>query len=80
MREYDEAWSANMSAGLARAMAPGSPNGVFAAACWIHTSFLPLSPLVGGTSYISAFTKWLEGETVKLHDSCGILCNPTCSH
>ena len=69
-----------MSAGLARALAPESPNGVFAAACWLHTLFTPFSPLVGGEGYVAAFTRWLGGQTVKLHDDCGILCNPTCEH
>jgi len=76
---YVSDWSANMSAGLSRAMAPGS-NGVFAAACWIHTGFSATSPLIGGRSYIQAFTRWFLGDTVKVQDSCGILCNPSCAH
>ena len=80
VRAYLQEWSANMSAGLARALSPASANGVFAAACWIHTGFTPSSPTIGGEGYVAAFTRWLRGEPVKLHDDCGILCNPTCAH
>ena len=81
---YIQEWSRNMSNGLAAAMEPTSPNGVFSAACWIHTDFSPRSPLLGGLNFIDAFTGWFYGERganqTKMQDTCGVLCNPSCPH
>lgn len=89
VRSYFGQWAANMSAALAPSLSDRSPNGVFSAACYIHTGFTPTSPLLAapdGTrlSYIDAFGRWLFGGEAdahtKLADDCGVLCNPTCAH
>lgn len=61
-------------------------NGVFAAACWIHTqfSFAPAAPSIGGRSYLDALSAWYFGggggeEGYKLIDSCeGFRCGTNC--
>lgn len=78
---YMKSWKNNMSIALAPAMDPSSPNGVFSPACFIHTYFTPTSPLLDGINYLDAFSAWyFEKTATKLHDDCGILCNPTCAH
>ena len=73
-------WKDNMTQGLSPAMDKDSPNGVFAPACFIHTEFNALSPILNGHSYLAAFAEWYAGASVKLQDDCGVLCNPTCAH
>ena len=75
-------WHANMSASLATSMSSDSPNGVFFPACYMHVDFTRSSPLIGGLSFVKAFTNWFYRRTpsTKLSDTCGIMCNPTCSH
>lgn len=57
-------------------------NGAFNPACFIHTSFDPQKPLIGGKSFLQAFGDWYYQRTppaqYKLADNCGIMCNPTC--
>ena len=73
-------WHANMSASLALSMHSDSPNGMFFPACYMHTAFTSDNPLIGGISYVKAFTNWFYRRTpsTKLADTCGIMCNPTC--
>jgi hypothetical protein len=78
-RAYMAAWSANMTQALAQTGPAGA--GFFNPACYIHGGFSPSSPLIGGESYLAAFSRWyFGGETVRLADSCGVTCNPTCPH
>eukprot|EP00036_Acanthoecidae_sp_10tr_P008547 CAMPEP_0182915884 /NCGR_PEP_ID=MMETSP0105_2-20130417/598_1 /TAXON_ID=81532 ORGANISM="Acanthoeca-like sp., Strain 10tr" /NCGR_SAMPLE_ID=MMETSP0105_2 /ASSEMBLY_ACC=CAM_ASM_000205 /LENGTH=453 /DNA_ID=CAMNT_0025052783 /DNA_START=28 /DNA_END=1389 /DNA_ORIENTATION=- len=77
---YFKEWAANMTVGLTPSMSPSSKNGVFNPACFIHTSFGDSGPILEGKTYLQAFAQWLEGSPVKLQDSCGILCNPSCPH
>ena len=63
---------------LAPLMSPAAPQyGVFAAACFIHTSFSPTRPLIGGVSWQTALGRWYfnrAGGGYKLADDCGELC------
>jgi hypothetical protein len=69
---YMALWAANMTSALAPLMAPANArNGVFNPACYIHTSFDPALPRIGGLSYIQAFTNWYTGAGAsKLMDHC----------
>ena len=73
---YLTQWANNMTSGLARAM--GSHNGVFNAACFIHTSFYNDKPLIRGVSYHQALLAWMAGKPAHYIDNCGVMCNPTC--
>lgn len=53
---YLHDWHMNMSAALKPVVAD-SRNGVFNAACFIHTTFSNLKPLIDGTSYIEVRTE-----------------------
>lgn len=80
---YMQAWSLNMTTGLAPLMAPSNKrNGVFNPACYIHTSFGLSSPLINGTNYQTALGDWYFGRgnaaNWKMQDNCGVECNPTC--
>jgi hypothetical protein len=72
-------WSHNMTSALAPAMA-SSRNGVFNAACFIHTSFSASAPRIDGLSYHDALRNWLFERPGPTHlmDHCGVMCNPTC--
>lgn len=77
-RAYMAAWRDNMTQALAQT-APAA--GFFFPACYIHTGFSTAGPLIGGESYLAAFSRWyFGGESVRLSDSCGLTCNPTCPH
>ncbi|QDZ25124.1 pectinacetylesterase-like protein [Chloropicon primus] len=78
-KKFTYGWSLKMSASLQKnVMDHQSPGGLFAAACWTHTSFEE-GRLVQGTTHTDALAKWVRGDTVKLLDTCGtFLCNPTC--
>lgn len=55
-------------------------NGLIYPACLAH-NFISSSPMVNGKNFIKAEIDWIlqnGGSYVDL-DSCGILCNPTCS-
>ena len=66
-----------MSIALAAPMASTSPDGVWSPACYAHRKFDEC--LVGGKTFNDAFASWyVRGQQVKLADTCGILCNPTC--
>ena len=52
---YVREWSGNMSVALDPVVATGTENGVFAAACFIHTNFSADSPLVRGRNFLGAF-------------------------
>jgi hypothetical protein len=85
-------WHANMTVALSPLMnepapAAGEPYkfGVFAAACYIHTSFSKQQPVVQGVTYMEAISRWyyqdvngMKADTFKLADECGEMCNPTC--
>eukprot|EP00965_Chrysotila_dentata_P233097 6199375-Pleurochrysis_carterae.AAC.6 len=78
---YLQAWRRNLSVALAPSMRRDSPNGVFSAACFIHTEFLPSAPRIRGHTYLDSVQSWYFGDTrtpSKLQDDCGVLCNPTC--
>lgn len=78
--EYFHEWAGNMTVGLGPSMASTSKNGVFNPACFIHTDFSDSGPKLNGMTYLEAFEQWLAGTAVKLQDTCGVLCNPTCPH
>lgn len=69
-------------------LSPSVPqNGVFAAACWIHTDFYfspAASPSINGRSYLDALSAWYFGggqnaASYKLIDSCeGFRCGTNC--
>ena len=72
---YLKEWAHNMSIALSPAMAASSPNGVFSPACFIHTGFTQERPIIRGMTYIEAFSAWyLDNKTVKLQDTCGVMC------
>jgi hypothetical protein len=73
-RAYMAAWKANMTVAL------GPVGGFFNPACYIHTAFSSTSPLIGGTNYLQAFAAWYAGGAVRLADTCGLTCNPSCPH
>lgn len=73
-RGYMTAWAANMT--IALRPVPG----FFNPACYIHTSFNAAGPLIAGMNYLQAFASYYAGGTVRLADSCGLTCNPTCAH
>jgi len=89
-KAYMAAFAQNQSQCLARAMAPGSKDGVFNPSCLIHTGFQENFTIATASGekigYLAAFRRWLgapgrPGESVKLADKCKageILCNPTC--
>ena len=52
VRAYMSAWHANMTTALAPSMDPASRNGVFNAACFIHTESSLDGPLLGGYSFV----------------------------
>jgi O-palmitoleoyl-L-serine hydrolase len=78
-------WQANMTQALSFVLdAPqGQSNyGVFFPSCFIHTDFNNTNPIIGGLSYLDAFSNWYfsrDGPT-RLADDCGVTCNPTCQH
>lgn len=77
LRGYLSEYSHNMSIALAAPMASTSPDGVWSPACYSHRKFGDC--LVGGKTFNNAFASWyVGGQQVKLADTCGILCNPTC--
>lgn len=77
LRGYLSEYSHNMSIALAAPMASTSPDGVWSPACYAHRKFEEC--LVGGKTFNDAFASWyVGGQQVKLADTCGILCNPTC--
>jgi len=60
--------------------------GVFAAACYTHTGFTHASPLLNNQNFYQVFNKFYFSDTnhvksteFKLADTCGVMCNPTCS-
>eukprot|EP01034_Spumella_vulgaris_P025065 gene25065-31475_t len=59
-------------------------HGVFAVACYTHTSFNHAGPLLNGQNYQQVFSTFylnsssVAPETYKLSDDCGLMCNPTC--
>eukprot|EP00730_Choanoeca_flexa_P014114 TRINITY_DN6049_c0_g1_i1.p1 TRINITY_DN6049_c0_g1~~TRINITY_DN6049_c0_g1_i1.p1 ORF type:complete len:375 (+),score=62.72 TRINITY_DN6049_c0_g1_i1:1068-2192(+) len=73
---YLSAWAKNMTQGLQRVM--DSKNGVFNAACFIHTTFSNSKPLIRNTSYHQALLAWMDGQEAHYMDDCGVMCNPTC--
>ena len=80
--DYLQQWHDNMTAGLAPILADDSPDGAFAVACFIHTSF-PTDgggPLIDGQNFVTTFGNWYFGREgpSTLIDDCGIMCNPTC--
>jgi len=78
---YIAAWSANMSAALAPLRSAANPkSGVFAAACWMHTSFSSARPLIGGVNFLQAAAAWYaQAGDYKIEDACGApFCNPSC--
>jgi hypothetical protein len=80
---YLAEWHANMTVALSPLMAPANTRGgAFNPACFIHTSFSPSSPLIGGKNFLQAFGDFYFQRTpaagYKLADDCGIMCNPTC--
>ena len=83
-RAYMEEWHHNMTdVALAPMLDPSNARtGAFNAACFIHTSFSTAAPLIGGKSFMDAFTDFYFRRTppagYKLADNCGIMCNPTC--
>jgi hypothetical protein len=83
-RAYLAAWHRNMTqVALAPLLDPANARaGAFNAACFIHTSFSTQAPLIGGASFMDAFTNFYFRRTppagYKLADNCGELCNPTC--
>ena len=61
-------------------------DGLFAIACWTHTSFEE-GRLIRGLTHLQAMHEWVllalngnrDGTAVQLLDPCGtFLCNPTC--
>ncbi|EDQ88996.1 uncharacterized protein MONBRDRAFT_25774 [Monosiga brevicollis MX1] len=74
---YLAEWAANMTQGLQRA-ANSHRDGVFNAACFIHTTFTNSKPRINGLTYHQAMLQWLAGESMVLIDDCGVICNPTC--
>ena len=83
VQRYFESWHYNMTIALAPSMNVNSKNGVFNPACFIHTKFSASGPFLDGKNYLQAFQEWFFGEgevKIKLQDSCGILCNPSCAH
>lgn len=82
VKRYFSEWHDNMTIALEPSMSKDSKNGVFNPACFIHTGFNLQSPLIEGLNFVQAFSKWFfnEVDKVKLQDTCGILCNPTCKH
>ena len=81
VKEYFTEWQHNMSIALQSSSSDYSKNGVFSPACFIHTGFSIQSPLINGLNFVEAFSKWFfDGESIKLQDDCGILCNPSCPH
>ena len=60
---YCAAWGANMTAALAqvadRARDDPARAGLFAAACYMHTTFKATGPTIGGRSYVDALGDWL---------------------
>lgn len=83
-RAYMEEWHRNMTdVALAPMLDPtNARTGAFNAACFIHTSFSLSAPLIGGKSFMAAFSDFYFRRTppagYKLADDCGIICNPTC--
>mmetsp|Transcript_2368 Transcript_2368/g.1699 ORF Transcript_2368/g.1699 Transcript_2368/m.1699 type:complete len:399 (+) Transcript_2368:54-1250(+) len=68
----------------------GPRRGVFAVSCYTHTGFNHAYPLLNGQNFYSVFSKFyfnnnaLYNSTIasseyKLQDTCGLMCNPTCS-
>lgn len=78
-RAYLETWALTMSKSLI-ANAEAAPSaGVFAPACWTHTTFDGIE--LQGREHLAALSAWaLDKQAVKLVDGCGALvaCNPTC--
>ena len=80
VEKYLVQWSHNMSVALAPSMDLTHPNGVFSPACFVHTDHWETT-MLDGLNYVSAFSRWFfDGASIKLQDSCGLLCNPTCPH
>ena len=78
-REYTYYWSMEMSTSIQRNVLrrPAGP-GLFAIACWTHTSFEE-GRMIKQTTHLDALSRWMTGEDVRLLDPCGtMLCNPTC--
>ena len=77
-RDFVQIWSNIMSASLRKNVIPSSKDGLFAIACWTHTSFEEGRSIEGKT-HLQAIYEWLGGLSTKLLDPCGtVLCNPSC--
>ena len=86
-RSFMGTWSFNMTTALSTALGESkhSVAGIFAAACYIHTTFNNQAPLINGISWRQAFNEYyLDPTEVHVHmDECGerrdgILCNESC--
>ena len=81
-------WSYNMSVALKPLLdpieLPDKPrSGVFAAACYTHGDFAYNYPIIQWLNYYTAFSNFYYNTSTpaeyKLTDTCGLMCNPTCS-
>lgn len=84
--EFIQQWSDNMTLALqpiTTSPASAQPRtGVFAAACYTHTSFDIKGPFIDQSNFYEAFVGFYQNSIppsqYKLIDDCGIFCNPTC--
>ena len=84
----DASWLRNMSGALTRQVVRSDATarrGLFAAACFEHTTFDAAKPIVEGASYLDAFGDWLFGRGAHsgffMDDCCSgaaVQFNPTC--
>jgi hypothetical protein len=56
--------------------------GFFHPSCLVHTEFKWEGPFLSGMNYLQAFGLWAfrreASQTVRLYDTCGVMCNPSC--
>jgi hypothetical protein len=53
-------------------------DGYFYSSCYIHAGYTLQAPVVGGYTFLTGLSAWMGGVDVRVNDTCGIMCNPTC--